>query len=825
MSEQQDLHADHINIVKALMVPIQKLDALIHYVYSLNRDTQLIFLSKVNPNDIPLEDRKLMVPGNVYLYLHFLTNGLTSEISSAVRLLGFSLTEWRQKILNNNCLLTSETFNDNSIKDYTSNFWVANRKGKVVFSHNHCKRYTELNSFFHNLYRNLELDPWKTFLVAYAYFYLGTQTYSLFEMKYIYNTYMQHSKPDLDLDTSENFQIIHYMTRLYSQLSSSDLYRRMKQFLYFTQRFNSNTYLLYNSLKTISKSYTHDESAGVVCSYALTKSFQNVPSETYLKQLSMCKNDIVSRFQSIIDYYNKERYEDMTKDIQAGFQYSSRSFESITRYVLKTTSNNLFLNTTMTRNLKEVLTQSLLKFFGTFPSPQMELQPTLALCELMSGACTSDGHFGSESILQLKPFKPILKRWKGNEHTISMLSGLNIDSPMPKSVEDSLKRHFICPSISTYVNYCSQLLQQVRFKQHYYHEVINPFLPIYTIDADVDIHDKDFVHSYYLGEQQWKSKEDLFNSLVMLVKIVCNDVLKLSPPVNETNTTFFMYESIHDDLDNINSTKFKLGIRFVIKFTTIVFKNSSVVNAFVKILEMFRGKIPLLAEITDEEIFDNAIYGQPGHSIRLPLNMKSDSSKTLLPVFFKSHQTIAHIGLKMSSSFVHLRNTTDCTESMQYLEHLVLPSEHILSKASTDNVIKDMFIVKSYSSIDYKPNIEVDEIEFKENEMKQLIEGIDLFSEGRLTKYENSMNLKCFQETPIVFQGQGKYKWVQGIKFCAISDHENPNGNPCNYFVRTKENEDKKTVCCFLFCYCYSTNCQSLVPTRCIWKFEINRQT
>ena len=822
MSEQQELHDDHI-VLKALMVQIQKPDCLTHYVYSHNRDMQLLFLSRVPSQDIPSEDKNLIVPGNVYLYLHLLTNGVTSEISSAIRLLGFSKKEFTQKIISKNCLLTSETFNDNSIKDHSSNLWVINRKGKVVFSHNHCKRYTELNSFFHNLYRNLDLDPYKTFLIAYAYFFLGVQKYSLFEMKYIFNTYIQQAKPDMELETNEKFQIVHYITKLYSQYSSSDLYRRMKQLLFFTERFNSNTHMLYGTLKTISKTYTHDESAGVVCSYALTKSFQNVPAETYLKRFSMCKNDIIRQFQSVIHYYNKERYDDMTRDIEAGLQFSNRSGESITRYILKKQSNNLFLNTTMVKRLREILTQSLLKFFGTLPPPQMELQPTLALCELMSGACTSDGHFGSENILQMKPFKPILKRWKGNEHTVAMLSGLNIDSPMPKHVEDSLKRHFIRPSISTYVHYCSQLLNHVRVHQYYYHEVINPFLPIYTIDADVDIHDKEFVHSYYLGEQQWKSKETLFNSLVMLVKIVCNEVLKLKPPIDDANTTFFMYESIHDDLENINSVKFKLGIRFVMKFTSIVFKNSSVVNAFLKILEMFRGKIPFLAEITDEEIFDSAIYGQPAHSIRLPLNMNSDSSKALLPVFFKNQQKIAHVALKISSCFVHLRNTADCGDTVQYLENLVVPSEQILSKANTDNVIKDMFIAKSNSTIDYKPNISMDEIVFTENEKQQLIEGIDLFSEGRLRKRENAMNLKCFQESPIVFLGQTKYKWVQGIKFCAITDHENPNGNPCNYFLKTRKHEDNKTFCCFLFCNCYSTNCQNVVPTRCIWKIEIKR--
>ena len=455
---------------------------------------------------------------------------------------------------------------------------------------------------------------------------------------------------------------------------------------------------------------------------------------------------------------------------------------------------------------------------------QIEKHPIRLLCELMSGGCTSDVQFGSVEILKHKPFKPVLSKWKEREHKIVTLTSLNIDRPITKSIVETVKRHFIYPSISSYVKYCIELLSHVRQHEYYYHEIINPFLPIYTIAADVDIYDNEFVQSYYFGENQWEMKQNLFDGLKLLVKIVANDVLKVLPPIDDTNTIFLMYESIRDDLDQVSSSKLKLGIRFVVKFTTLALKNSSVVCSFLKTLEMFRGMISILAEITDEEIFDTNVYGQPAHSIRLPLNMKSDGSKALLPVFFRGQEKNVLTALKMTTSFAHSRNNTDDLTNIHYIHELQDPSEQILQRFNLDNVIKDMFVVKSKTYVD-RSTIQVNQFQFTERHKEKLIKAIDFFSEGRLTRKRNTDHLKRLQTTPIQTSGtRDVYNWVSGLKFCAISEHKNPVGNPCTYYIRIKQNESNKSVRCFLYCHCFSTRCQNLVVSKCIWNFNIEIQ-
>ncbi len=105
-------------------------------------------------------------------------------------------------------------------------------------------------------------------------------------------------------------------------------------------------------------------------------------------------------------------------------------------------------------------------------------------------------------------------------------------------------------------------------------------------------------------------------------------------PVDEANVTFFLYESVRDDLHKLETSKrFKLGLRLVVKFETIVFEDRTVVDSFLKVLNIYR---PLFLHRLDDDPF--VLYGQPHHDVRLPLNMKPDGSKALLPVLFECHR-------------------------------------------------------------------------------------------------------------------------------------------------------------------------------------------
>ncbi len=253
----------------------------------------------------------------------------------------------------------------------------------------------------------------------------------------------------------------------------------------------------------------------------------------------------------------------------------------------------------------------------------------------------------------------MLSRCEAGDYRILTLNGRNVDRPIPRRVVELVEMHLKRPSIRSYLDYCGELLQHVARCRYFFHETVNPFMPIFTINADLDVYDRTFVREYYSGDDQWAVKHSLFLGLKNLVLHVCCFVLKL--PVDEANVTFFLYESVRDDLHELEtSKKFKLGLRLVVKFETIVFEDRTVVDSFLKVLNIYR---PLFLHRLDDDPFDCAIYGRPHHDVRLPLNMKPDGSKALLPVLFECHRHNFLQALRMTSSLVHVRNETTVMRS------------------------------------------------------------------------------------------------------------------------------------------------------------------
>ena len=776
-------------------------------------DVLLLFLcsSEIAENDLPVVDNASPC---VYLYLHVLSNGYSDKFSVPYKLLKFETALFVNDVVNNNCILPKRYISSNCVKDFISETLSVQVKSKSKFSSLYVKSYSDFNIFFNNLYRNVQFKPFKMFLLAYFYFKYGMKV-SLYVLSDIFDKfYMDTEKTN----PKENFHLLKYMINRYTKVPLTDMNASVIKFSRIVDAFTQRSLETYEQLNKLSKSYTHEDTGGLVCSYAMTKSFHNITAKEYLDPKCVEKHDqILKTFKDVIIYYDKSKFNQINEEVSKCTHTSIVSSNEITRYILKRSDCEMFGLSIKKSELKHKISTALLKYYGTFPPPHMELQATTLLCEMMAGAFDDHYQFASTLILNIKPFKPILTKWKERDYFIMTLNSFAIDKPIPKRVTEAIKKHLKNPNIESYMNYCFELLNHISLSDNYYHETINPFLPIYTINADIDIYDKHYIKAFYENENQWDIKEELFQSLKQLVLYVCKQVLNL--PVSEDNTIFYMYESIRDDLCNIDKAKFKLGVRLIIKFTTVSFMNREIVAAFLNILNVYRCRFDHLRHIQDENIFDKAVYGQTAHEIRLPMNMKPDSSKALIPVFFKCHSLTFLDALYMTSALVHCRNNGDTNAKIHYIYDIHLPNEDLAEKFDNSSVYKDMFFVKSNKKEQTKDqSFDIfKSFKFTERHKAILIDAIDRYSCGRLKSRKNVKILKILQNKPLSYQSRNKFSWCSKLKFCAITQHMKPENNPCNYYVRLKSKTNGMHEC-FIYCYCYGSKCRESIRRHCICK-------
>lgn len=754
---------------------------------------------------------------NVVLELHLLTKLKNDKFSVPYRILQFDCEEFKSKILNNNCILPKQMFSTRCKQDLLpEQFYVQDNNGsKSKFSKLFVKTYIELNSFFNHLYRNVNYRPHKMFMVAFHSFVYGLQipSYVVSELyDLVYGTVVSTA------NVKEPFYLMTYLIRQYQEKSFKELDCIITDFGNQVRSFNEHSVKTYNELNGMSKLYTQEDMGGTVCSYALTKSFKSVTPNDIIYQSNESYRRMTDTFKQLIEYYETKKYEEINSEIRRGMTVQVRAVTDLTRYILKRYVEPLFGLNIKKADLKQRLSCAMIKFYGTFPPPHIDLKATSILCEMMAGAYDSECKFASVEILNLKPFKPVLVKWKDKEFRVITLNGLNLDNPIPNRVLQLVQKHIEKPSIESYMDYCFELIEHINRSDYFYHETVNPFLPVYTLNIDVDIYDHQYIKNYYEGELQWEVKETLFENLKNLVLYVTKDVMEL--PVSKENTVFYIYESARTDLDKINSKKFKLGVRLIVKFTTVCFKNRAVVNDFLNVLNMYRIKFDHLNQISDDNIFDTGIYGQNTHNIRLPLNLKSDGTKPLVPIFFPCHKSSFQQALYMITSLVHYRNLISEGERIYFIEHIPIPTEEILGEIGERNIYKSIYCIKSKETEVNEKYHNLKSFKFSDKQTQVLINAIDRFSMGRLRKYSNRKFLQIFQNHPLQYHGRNKFSWCSGLKFCAITEHKNASGNPCNYYVKLSSRFHSKFNKreCYVFCHCYSTTCQALTRKNCIAK-------
>lgn len=804
-------------VFKAVTLPKHNFDSYERSktVIEANVDILLLFVCRTTALS---EDAHLISDDegqrSILLYLHVITPEPATEFSTPYRLLKIDKKVFLHDVLENGCVLPKAFFSSMCVKDFVPTKLMFKSKKQFRFKTSFLRLYTDFNSFFQNLYKNTNFQPLKMFVIAY-YFFVQDYATDAYLVSIVFDKYCGVTEAS---NPKESYHLLNYMIQRYSNFSFQDMQSMIDEFIDLVNRFHNRSIETFRELSDKSKLYSHEEDGGLVCSFALTKCFAELEPADFISSLRQEKYDTMIRtFEQLIQYYDSSKFKEIDSGVLKNVKCLLVSTNDLTRYILSKSTDVLFGLNVKKGELKHVLSKSLLKYYGNFPPPDIEMHGMSILCEMMSGAFNNSNQFASCEIMKLRPFKPVLTKWKGNEYRVLTLNGLNIDLPLPSRVVVSIKRHLKNPSLSSYMNYCLELISHVESNEYFYHETVNPFLPIYTLVLDIDIYDKQYIRLYYAGEDQWKVKENLFESLTRLIISTCHDVMKLD--VNSKNITCFMYESIRNDLDQIDKPGFKLGIRFTINFTTIVFKNSSVVHAFQNILNIYRHRFDHLREIQDENIFDAAIYGQPNHEIRLPMNLKPDGSKPLLPVFFKCHSENFANALFMTNALVHARNNFDKNAFVHLVSQVSQPTDDLVEKLGTSNILKLMFQAKSgkKGSDDNSFTDSLKSFEISNEHKKAFIEVIDRFSQGRLNRESNKLIRKILENKSLVFRGRNMFDWCSGLKFCAFTAHEKAMGNPCDYYVRLNRLSSGQLEC-YIYCHCFSTRCQEQTRKNCIGK-------
>ena len=86
---------------------------------------------------------------------------------------------------------------------------------------------------------------------------------------------------------------------------------------------------------------------------------------------------------------------------------------------------------------------------------------------MMAGAFDDNYQFASTQILNIKPFKSILTKWKENDYRIMTLNSYAIDKHIQKRVIEAIKTHLNNPNIESLMHYCLELVDHISLNDYY----------------------------------------------------------------------------------------------------------------------------------------------------------------------------------------------------------------------------------------------------------------------------------------------------------------------------------------------------------------------
>lgn len=387
-----------------------------------------------------------------------------------------------------------------------------------------------------------------------------------------------------------------------------------------------------------------------------------------------------------------------------------------------------------------------------------------------------------------QPTKNPKSFWYGNLNGSKILDTPFIQDPM---IPADITRFLKAPTDDNFIAYTTRMYQIMSQYEYCYHEQIVPGYTVYGMSFDVDIEDRTMIDNYYKAEKTSRVTKKMFlrEQLKRLILIVFRDMLGLED--FESTSNFFMYESLPSA-----PPIYKLGIRFIVRSVKYVLENISVMLTVTKALNFLTN----FDSFFPGPCFDEAIYRERGHFMRLPMCCKRDPrgalTSPLVPIMVD--KTRCYLP---STGLIHFRHKslienctvisrvpdiTECHSIKSLLPHNVI-ERMIKNKLSLTNKKTD-FITKDYTKT-------IDKIVVPIIKNRLLEMGIE---------NDRVENLKLVTER---FGVTNRYILADRIDVCVKKKHIDPGSNPCKIQSFVKQESGRVYANCFA--HCYGSDCKS----------------
>lgn len=409
---------------------------------------------------------------------------------------------------------------------------------------------------------------------------------------------------------------------------------------------------------------------------------------------------------------------------------------------------------------------------------------------------------------------------------------VGLDMPYLKNAPNlEIQLHVQNPSMQTFSKYAEKYIktalvsktkkEKTIIPRRALNEIIAPNFPIYTLSIDID--DPELVNAFYNNTEQntWNVRSRLIRSMTDLMNTYLSLFHSHLPKQNKTTCCGF--ESIPD-----NNVHKKVGLRLLFRFSHLIFKNSKVVQNFIKGYIYFVSK----QEKSVGSSIDTAIYGSKCHQLRLThmakkLYVPKDQlykktkmsvlhmSRPLLPLFIQKDASM----LCPSFSLVHKEHRGFCRDDGAVVLTEIGNIDELVSKYSPQDAEFNLLRQRSLKREKKRGSFQEDSMIYSSPDIMSGID--DKYLAKDYSSYFNSILHSILLPTIYGFGGgvvlkdflyfsrrsPTQYILYPSIPWCVKRGHQRPYQNKCRYTI----NILSATHEFVLNSYCFGCNCGSSI--------------
>lgn len=323
-------------------------------------------------------------------------------------------------------------------------------------------------------------------------------------------------------------------------------------------------------------------------------------------------------------------------------------------------------------------------------------------------------------------------------------------------------------------------------------ELINPHMTVYILSIDVD--DEELTASFYRPgtADGWVARQKVVDALEAAMGEFM-EVIDQREVLGESRREFHcqVFESTPPDA-NVK----KVGLRVIYRFKHLIFKNTKVLNNFIRAFKFFLvRRIPSVAYSIDVHM-----YASAAGMMRLPMTYKMASGKyvrQLVPLFTSVNRAFTPV-----FGLVHSPH------------HLLAPHEEVKVMTSMGNISN---LIKTAEKEEFKLRVEnraKRKIKRRGDEEDGVVLDVDVTTRFFRSLLESGAVMAAIHEkgggvreeslTDVQRRVSARscgeeYLFAPPIHWCTVRSHRDPMGNPCKYFV--KIGEDKSTYSLWMYCF------------------------